>query len=121
LYAPPPTLSLVVIRSTDIERAARFYSRALGLLLTRESHGGPDHYSSLVDGLTFEIYPLTERALATTSVRLGFAVVGLDGQLQLVVREGGSIIEPPHDSRWGRRAVITDPDGHKIELTEAAA
>ncbi|MEO0934126.1 MAG: VOC family protein [Cyanobacteria bacterium J06641_2] len=28
------------------------------------------------------------------------------------------ILSPPKDSPWGRRAVILDPDGHKIELVD---
>ena len=36
-------LNLVVIRASDLERAARFYA-ALGIRLSRERHGsGPEH------------------------------------------------------------------------------
>jgi hypothetical protein len=38
MYALPPALNLVVIRSKDIERAHRFYS-AMGLLLRPDAHG----------------------------------------------------------------------------------
>src|SRR5262249_7289731 len=58
MYAPPPRLNLLVIRSPNIDRAARFYS-ALGLLMTKHAHAdGPEHYTSQVDRCVFEIYPL---------------------------------------------------------------
>jgi predicted enzyme related to lactoylglutathione lyase len=28
------------------------------------------------------------------------------------------VISAPKDSDWGRRAVVADPDGHRIELLE---
>jgi hypothetical protein len=37
MYAPPPALNLVVIRSADLERAQQFYA-AIGLLMRRDSH-----------------------------------------------------------------------------------
>src|SRR5580700_4917064 len=42
----PPTLSLVVLQSGDVEAAKDFY-RLLGLSLVEEQHGtGPRHYSA---------------------------------------------------------------------------
>jgi len=31
----------------------------------------------------------------------------------------GAIVSPPRDSECGRRAVVVDPDGHRVELTES--
>jgi predicted enzyme related to lactoylglutathione lyase len=33
-------------------------------------------------------------------------------------KQGITVISPPKNSPWGWRAVVTDPDGHKVELTE---
>jgi catechol 2,3-dioxygenase-like lactoylglutathione lyase family enzyme len=116
MYAPPPTLNLLVIRSRDIDRAARFY-RELGLLITRHAHGdGPEHYTSLVDGRVFEIYPLRTGAEPTTAVRFGFAVDDVDGLLPLLIQVGATVVAAPTDSEWGRRAVVKDLDGHVVEL-----
>ena len=30
----------------------------------------------------------------------------------------GAVLSPPKDSEWGRRAVVTDPDGHRVELLQ---
>ena len=109
--------NLTVIRSSDLERAALFY-KALGLPLSRHSHGsGPMHYAFEENGHTFEIYPLGDDALPTTSTRLGFSVASVDETLARLLEAGGSETMSPRESKWGRRAVVTDPDGHRVELT----
>ena len=50
-------LSLVVIRSADVERAKAIYGR-LGVQLQEEKHGnGHEHLATEVAGTVFEIYP----------------------------------------------------------------
>jgi lactoylglutathione lyase len=116
MYAPPPHLNLVVLRSPDIHRAAKFYS-ALGLLFTAHSHGsGPEHCSSEVSGLVFEIYPATTKSAPTTGTRIGFNVDSVDELIPLLTQAGAQIVSPPSDSEWGRRAVVRDIDGHTVEL-----
>jgi len=117
---PPPRLNLVVLRSKDIDRAARFYEQ-MGLRFTRHAHGsGPIHYSSEVNGLVFEIYPVTESSTPTISTRVGFAVDDVDLIVRLLGEIGAKIITPASDSQWGRRAVVEDFDGHRVELTKGA-
>jgi hypothetical protein len=116
MYSPPPHLNLVVLRSPDIERAATFY-RQMGLLFTRHAHGsGPEHYTSEVSGLVFEIYPLTARTQPTTGTRIGFRVDSVDEIVPALSRLGAEIVAAPADSEWGRRAVVKDLDGHVVEL-----
>ena len=116
MYAPPPKLNLLVIRSRDIERAKNFYSE-LGMLFGKEKHGnGPEHYSSGNDGFVFEIYPLKNLEQATSSTRFGLNIDAVDEYIPTIIKLGGEIIEGPHNTKWGRRAVIKDLDGHKVEL-----
>ena len=111
-------LNLVVIRSPDIDKSATFYS-ALGTTFSKHSHGtGPEHYASEGDGVTFEIYPEADSAGATTTTRLGFKVTDLDDLLPILVEKGGRVASPAKDSPWGRRAVVVDPTGHKVELVQ---
>ena len=117
------TLNLIVIRSSDIDRAAAFYG-ALGLEFTRHRHGeGPEHCGTEMaagDGppLIFEIYPATSPNDLRDAVRLGFSVDDVDAALAALVAAGGTIISRPRDSEWGRRAVVADRDGHRVELTQ---
>ena len=113
--------NLTVVRSADLERAARFYE-ALGLQLTKHAHGsGPTHLAHKADGHTFEIYPLKGAAAPTTSTRIGFRVPSVDEAYARLLAAGGTETSAPQDSEWGRRAVVTDPDGHRVELTSPVA
>jgi catechol 2,3-dioxygenase-like lactoylglutathione lyase family enzyme len=109
--------NLLVLRSPDIHRAATFYLQALGLPFTLERHGdGPEHYSSSLNGFVFELYPLGAGRTPTTGVRIGFSVDSVDELVQLVRAAGAEVVSGPHDSEWGRRAVVRDLDGHTLEL-----
>jgi len=109
-------VNLVVLRSTDVERARDFYA-AMGLLMWREVHGsGPSHYVSVVCGLVFEIYPLAAGQPPTTGTRLGFQVASVDELVSGLVQAGGSVVSGPRDITGGRHAILTDPDGHRVEL-----
>jgi len=120
MYAPPPHLNLIVLRSADLDRAAGFYQE-MGLLFVRHSHdSGPEHYSSDVSGFVFELYPLTPNSLPTTGTRIGFRVDSVDEIVPVLERLGAEVIVYPSDSEWGRRAVIRDLDGHTVELITAA-
>jgi predicted enzyme related to lactoylglutathione lyase len=111
-------LNLVVIRSTDLERSARFYE-SLGLSFTKHRHGsGPEHFSCELGPAVFEIYPRKNDADSTSSVRIGFRVPSVDVAVEQLKQIGVTVVSPPKDSPWGRRAVVDDCDGHRIELTQ---
>src|ERR1051325_2526955 len=110
------TLNLVVLRSPDIARAAAFYTR-LGLQFTQHRHGsGPEHFSAQFPGGVFELYPVSTDGLSTLGTRVGFRVPSVDTVIAALSEYHGAVVSPPKDSEWGRRAVVTDPDGHRVEL-----
>lgn len=100
-------------------RAAAFYSR-FGLEFSKHRHGsGPEHFAAeLPGGGVFEIYPLPADGPTTTGTRIGFRVPSVDAALAALGDYPAAIVTPARDSEWGRRAVVTDPDGHRVELTE---
>lgn len=111
-------LNLVVIRAVDIERSAQFYT-LLGLDFTKHGHGsGPEHYACELGSLVFEIYPRQTEFDSTIATRIGFQIVALDKTTTKLEEHKVKIISGPKDSAWGRRAIVSDPDGHRVELTE---
>jgi lactoylglutathione lyase len=111
-------LNLVVIRSSNLEQAVAFY-QWLGLSFVKEQHGkGLEHFSSELGGVVFEIYPCIAGIALTTATRLGFQVSSVDTVVCALKNQGAEIVSPPKDSVWGRRAVVADPDGHWVELTQ---
>ncbi|MFN7141129.1 MAG: VOC family protein [Limisphaerales bacterium] len=112
-------LNLVVLRSADLARAEVFYSK-LGFEFSRHSHGnGPEHLAAELAGGVFEIYPLSGNGVSTAGTRIGFRVPSVDKALKALSEFPNSIVTRAQDSEWGRRAVVMDPDGHKVELVES--
>lgn len=113
------TLNLVVLRSPDIGRAAAFYAR-LGLRFSQHHHGsGPEHFAAELPGGVFELYPLSSDGQSTLGTRIGFRVPSVDAALAALRDYPGAILTPATDSEWGRRAVVADPDGHRVELVQS--
>jgi predicted enzyme related to lactoylglutathione lyase len=116
MFAAPPVANLLVIRSSDIDRAVRFYQQ-MGMLFDRHSHGkGPEHFASDICGFAFEIYAQRNANDVTTNTRIGFSVDDVDGVIDLLREIDATIVTYPTDTEWGRRAVVKDLDGHIIEL-----
>jgi catechol 2,3-dioxygenase-like lactoylglutathione lyase family enzyme len=108
-------LNLVVIRTTDLEAASRFYS-ALGLEFSKERHGtGPEHLVARLGPLVFEIYPASGGA-SFTGIRLGFIVPSVHAAVLAAEAAGGKVVSPPREGLDGVGAVVMDPDGHKVEI-----
>jgi lactoylglutathione lyase len=113
-----PTLNLVVLRSSDIDRAMAFYSK-LGLHFTKHRHGtGPEHYSAELTGAVFELYPQNKEGPWSLGTRIGFAVSSVDETIRALADYPTAVVSPAKDSEWGRRAIVSDPDGHRIELLQ---
>jgi lactoylglutathione lyase len=111
-------LNLLVIYSKRIHEAKTFYDRP-GLSFQMEQHGkGPEHYAAEIGSIVFEIYPYSESGNGVT--RLGFRVPSVDRALEGLRQqyEQLNILSGPEDSPWGRRAVVKDLDGNRVELTE---
>jgi lactoylglutathione lyase len=108
-----------VLRFADIGRAAAFYTK-LGLQFTLHRHGtGPEHFSAqLPGGAVFELYPLTPDGPSTAGTRIGFKVPSVDAAIAALSDYANAVVSRPKNSEWGRRAVVLDPDGHKVELLE---
>ncbi|MDQ2686973.1 MAG: bleomycin resistance protein [Armatimonadota bacterium] len=104
--------------SSRAKRAADFCG-LLGLASQKHRHGSsPAHYACEDGGVVFEIYPLQSPGENSTGTRIGFRVSSVDAAV--AAREGmvTHIVSPPKDSPWGRRAVVADPDRHRVELTQ---
>ena len=116
-----PTLNLVVLRCADIDRAMAFYSK-LGLHFARHRHGtGAEHYSAELAGAVFELYPQSGNGPSSLGTRIGFSVSSVDDVVAALGDYSTAVISEPKDSEWGRRAIVADPDGHRVELLQAVA
>src|SRR5687768_11385994 len=94
------TLNLVVLRSSDIARAAAFYSR-LGLEFAKHRHGtGPEHFAAELPGGVFELYPLEIDGPSTLGTRIGFKVPSVDAVISALSDYPDAVVSAPRDSEW---------------------
>ncbi len=111
-------LRLVVLRCADLARAASFY-RALGFDLVEEQHGaGPRHFSCTLGDVILELYPQGEGA-ASAGLRLGLRVSDVAAVVASIRAAGVGAVLRAVDDPPG--ALVRDPDGHRLELEQAAA
>lgn len=75
-----------------------------------------------MQGSVFEIYPLQvidDPEQSTSGCRVGFTVSSVNATLaELAKGYPRCVVSSPKASKWGYRAVIQDPDGHKVELVD---
>jgi lactoylglutathione lyase len=119
---PVTTLTLLVLRTSDLERSLRFY-RALGLILIEEQHGnGPRHFACQLGDLVLELYPAKAGSapdrLTAGATMIGFQVASLAQTLPALAELGAVVLTAPSPTSSTPRAVVQDPDGRAIELRE---
>jgi catechol 2,3-dioxygenase-like lactoylglutathione lyase family enzyme len=109
-------IEYVVLRCSDIERSRTFYE-ALGLRLVPEQHGrGPKHYSCAIGAVVLELYPLAQAG--SSGVRLGIRTPSVGTVLESLRAIGATIVRVNNEGA-APSAVVRDPDGHTIALSEA--
>lgn len=114
----PINLNLIVIRTLNLEQTVSFY-QDLGLIFNKERHGnGPEHYACELGSFVFEIYPSQSRQIDATT-RIGFNVDNIERIIDKLRLRKAQVVTEPTVSIWGKRAVLKDPDGRKVELVEA--
>jgi predicted enzyme related to lactoylglutathione lyase len=113
------SLTLLVLKTRQVEQLRRFY-QMLGIELTEEKHGkGPIHYAGRLGDMVIEVYPLPDDGSPVdSSTRLGFAVEDLAEVIRALEGVGTRIITPARDTAWGRQAIVCDPDGRGVELSQ---
>lgn len=117
-----PYIDAAIFTAKDAVRTAAFY-RALGLPLEEERHDdGPLHFACDVNGAHIAVYGAgkgNRRPGRTHGAMLGFRVESLAKTLGALRRAGAKVLVEPQKVPWGRRAIVKDPDGRKVELNEA--
>jgi lactoylglutathione lyase len=112
-------LTLLVLKTRQVEHVRRFY-QALGIALVEEQHGkGPIHFAGRVGEVVIEVYPLPDDGSPVdSSIRLGFDVDNVAAIIEALTAAGARIVTPLQDTAWGYQAVVRDPDGRIVALTQ---
>jgi lactoylglutathione lyase len=110
-------IRLIVLRTDNMQQLADFYS-LFGLTFDYHKHGNsPLHYSATIGQTVLEIYPLTKsQTEPDKNLRLGFGIDNFDETIQKLKSLDISFSSEPTQNDFGFMAIISDPDGRKIEL-----
>lgn len=114
--------SRVLVRPADPERSREFYGQALGLPVYREFGTGPERgVVYFLGGGFLEVSGRSEESPSAT-LQLWLQVADAAAAHEELVARGVEILRPPVKEPWGLIEMwITDPDGHRIVLTEVPA
>lgn len=113
------SISRLVVSVSTLEPALAFYEGLLGL--RRTATAGELAWLATADGVELMLHERSATP-SDTAVALGFAVPDVDGVVDAWTARGGALVDPPEERPWGERmAVVRDPDGHLVCLSQAVA
>ena len=108
-------LNLLVLRCRNLEACKCFYEQ-LGFEFQQEQHRtGPVHYAAQLDGMVFELYPLSEGAELELT-RLGFRL-SVKGDLREFLDRAGIAVLDVFKHAESSEYVVQDPEGRKVVLS----
>ncbi|MDO8482993.1 MAG: VOC family protein [bacterium] len=120
-----PTLGPIVIGTTDMERAKKFYTAVFGISILNDESS---HYVSArgVDGTHVELegdsphrFPDWVKHNVGTYKNSEFFVTDIQAFLQNVEKHGGTTVTKPTPRPWGGfGAEFADPDGNIFLISQ---
>lgn len=111
----PTSLNLLVLRSENPKALAEVWAH-FGFSFSPESHGaGPIHYVAKMEDFVLEIYPRDSSQATTIGTRIGLRIENVEALLA-GLPEGLTLLKQ-YQTTNEKRAVVSDFEGHKIELT----
>jgi predicted enzyme related to lactoylglutathione lyase len=122
-------IALINIDVDDLDRAAAFYTEALGLKVGRrfgrsavELAGATSPIHLLRKAAGSAVSPATDElrrySRHWTPVHLDFVVADLESALRAAEAAGATLDAPPATHAWGKIAHLADPFGHGLCLIE---
>jgi predicted enzyme related to lactoylglutathione lyase len=115
------SVQAIVLTTSKLEAMKAFYE-AIGLPLEDERHeGGPPHFACELGAVHFAIYEAKagEAVTGQKANMLGFSVPSLEAAFAAAKQLGAKVDREPEERPWGRRAIVVDPDGRRVELNQA--
>jgi len=111
-------ISALTLYTLDVVTTADFY-RMLGIPLAPADGG---RMVGEVDGGRIAIAPAgtgdVALAAAAGTDMIGFEVESVDEAVERAATNGAVVLRAPQAVSWGRRAILSDPDGRAVELVE---
>ena len=111
-------LNLVALRARRSGSSGPIHELLDGTFSVHKHRDSAAHFACECAGFVSECYPMAE-ARRPRGVRIGFLGGSVEARVEEIRAAGlGRGLRSPKSSWWGRRAVVEDPAGHTVELTE---
>ncbi|MEU6768996.1 VOC family protein [Streptomyces sp. NPDC046853] len=116
----PTGVDFVSLQVSDLDKSRAFYCETLGLPAAPSSPPGAQLIASrpVFMALRTDITP--EPGTAGRGVTLWIAVDDVDALHKAVTESGAKPETEPADGPFGRMFTVTDPDGYRLTLHDAA-
>ena len=115
-------LSGVLLVSQDPARLAAFYTDVLNVPLEVEEHEDTlPHWGATLGDIHFAIHPIEDfpdGRSGVGAVKLAFTVFDLAALVNRLQQSGVRLVQEPKDTGFFVSAMLRDPDGNLIELTQ---
>jgi lactoylglutathione lyase len=115
-------LNFVSIQVNDLKRSQDFYCNVLGFVATTSPNPAAIVMNMADGGAAFAIRePMLDLSAANQlgwGISLWFGCDDIEVLRERVVASGGTVLQPPQDSPFGRIIVIQDPDGYSITFNQ---
>ncbi len=118
-------LDAVILFTSDLEHAVRFYRDDLGLPLQNTTKDTAEFFSSgtkiiirRVDGKAGAKAEQVKGKVARPGILLGFTIQNLDELCELLKKKGVRFLKEPREETFGKHTIILDPDEHMISLAQ---
>ncbi|GAB3219428.1 VOC family protein [Algoriphagus aestuariicola] len=128
-----PSISVITLGVSDLEKAVEFYRDGLGLptqgIIGKEFEFGAVAFFDLQGGLKLALWPrksiakdtgLPDQNISSLEFTFGHNVANrqeVDAVMEMAKKAGATIVKPASDTFWGGYAgYFKDPDGHLWEI-----
>jgi catechol 2,3-dioxygenase-like lactoylglutathione lyase family enzyme len=116
-----PSLSFVRLNVSDMPKIVAFYEKAFGMTEQRRMANGGNLEVILTTpgGLDLALQQFKDKrklTLGDAYGEIGFYLQDVDGAYKRAIDAGATSRTPPGGAGGLRVAVVSDPDGHSIEL-----
>jgi lactoylglutathione lyase len=112
----------LILVAADARTTAAFYQAVGSIELLPEQHDDdPVHFVAELGGCHFAIFDAREPGTAPRpgmagETMAGFRVTSVEEAVEAARGLGARVIQEPDDYPWGRRALLEDPDGRRVEV-----
>jgi uncharacterized protein len=116
-----PTIDLITLGVTDLERAQTFYEHGLGGEISTEDQVVTVRLGAKASDLALRRWDAVASEAGVEAQSSGFrnftlsyivdSAAAVDEVLARAERHGGTVSKPPKNAAWGYSAYVTDPDG----------